>query len=315
MSLNIISSYFDTETLKFIISVKPSPDLVSLLQSLNPDFLFSILSRLDSRSDILNAVLGWLDEIHPCAQGLLELWEDYDFMLRCDYIWSYQSTSSSHLISYDYDYGKILSQAPSQLLKILHSFAITQGNNGTMFVRSLSLVSTHFLLDLSWDELRKSICPLWKIMGKYKGKLDELLIYNYASDSSLCPKPASIFSDLSRGYLRVMRSCLDHKWPRYFRSHVVGDKWGGVLRSCPPCDDMLRDLRELEFASTGTSLFDYTGSDNFHNILQWLKTFSKRPDDLIARFEHHLERRKIDYGSGKSFGELEEDWMSWRKKM
>ncbi|KAJ7118225.1 hypothetical protein C8R44DRAFT_878843 [Mycena epipterygia] len=298
--------HFGMEAFKFIISVKPSPDLVSLLQGLNPDFLFDLLAY-EQPHTVATDILEWLEEIHPRPQGLFELWEDYAFMLQCDYAWS----SRKIHITYDHDYGEILSQAPPQLLKILHACTITNWSYSES-----SLVRTHFLLDLSWNELRKSICPLREIMDTYDGKLDEL--FTYASDPKFCPKPTSIFSELSREYLRVMRSILDHKLPWHLRWHVVGDKWGGVLRSCPPCDDMLRDLRELEFASAGTSLLDYTGLDDFHNVLQWLKTFPEPSHDLIARFEQHLEHRKIkylEYEVRKTSDELEVDWISWRKKM
>ncbi|KAJ7085034.1 hypothetical protein C8R44DRAFT_721720 [Mycena epipterygia] len=296
-----VGSYLRNEAFKFIISVKPAPDLVSLLQSFNPDFLFGFMLYTAHRT-IMDGVLACLKEIHPCPQGLFELWEDYAFMLQCDYAWS---PPRSHVTSYDHDYGEILSQAPSQLLKILHACTITNVSDSQS-----SLVRTHFLLDLSWNELRKSICPLRDIMDTYDGKLDKLL--TYASDPDFCPKPASIFWELSRGCLCVMRSMLDHKLPWNFRWNVVGDKWGSVLRSCPPCDDMLRDLRELEFASAGTSLFENTYLDDFHNILQWLKTFPDPPHDLIARFEHHLERKKPRYWPEKTLDQLEEAWISWK---
>ncbi|KAJ7118218.1 hypothetical protein C8R44DRAFT_854231 [Mycena epipterygia] len=298
-----VACYLGTQALKFIISVKPCPDLVSLLQLLNPDFLFEILSREESPLDIVNAVLGWLEEILPRPQGLIELWEDYVFMRRwegaCKWKWTWED-----LPFHEQKYGEILSKVPSQLLKILHACTITES-----FAWNSSLLRTHFLLDLSWDELRKSICLLREIMDTYDGKLNTL--FTYASDPNFCPKPASIFRDLSCGYLRVRRSCLDHKLPRNFVEMIMAYYWGRVLRSCPPCDDMLRDLRELEFASAGTSPFAYTYADDFHNILQWLKTFPEPPHDLIARFEHYLERRK----GRRSNDDLEKDWISWGKDM
>ncbi|KAJ7118236.1 hypothetical protein C8R44DRAFT_878850 [Mycena epipterygia] len=300
-----VAWYFRKEMLEFIISIKPSPDLVSLLQSLNPVFLFNLVaSEYVKYRTIVTGILEWLEEIHPHPQGLFELWEDYVFMLQCDYAWS---SPRSHVISYDHDYGEILSQAPSQLLKIFHACTITKWSD-----RKSSLVWTHFLLDFSCDELRKSICPLREIMDTYDGKLDKL--FTYASEPNFCPKPASIFRDLSRGQMRTMRSMLDPKLPRNFSWQMRSD-WGRVLRSCPPCDDMLRDLRELEFDFPGTSILDYTLSYDFHNILQWLKTFPEPPHDLIARFEDHLQRNILKYGMKKTFDEFEERWMSWRKKI
>lgn len=133
-------------------------------------------------------------------------------MLRCDYLWT---LPRRHVSFSEHDYGEILSQAPSQLIQILQACTITRWNNNTVHIGISSLASIHFLLDFSWDKLRKSICPLRKIMGKYNGKLDELFLY--ASNPSLCPRPASIFRDLSHGYLRVMRSFLSHKLSWNFR--------------------------------------------------------------------------------------------------
>ncbi|KAJ7085059.1 hypothetical protein C8R44DRAFT_821672 [Mycena epipterygia] len=232
-------------------------------------------------------------------------------MLQWDKAWR---STREHLRFHEHKSGEILSKAPSQFLKVLHACTITKEENNLLISNS-SLVRTRFFLDLSWDELRKSVCPLRKILGNDQGKLYELFIY--ASDPSLCPKPASIFSDLSRGYLRVMRSYLDHRLPWDFR-WLVRSNWGDVLRSCPPCDVMLKDVRELESASAGTSFFEYTYSHDFHNILQWLKTFPEPPDDLIARFEDHLECSILEDrvpGMATTFDELEEKWMSWRKDM
>ncbi|KAJ7118247.1 hypothetical protein C8R44DRAFT_190324 [Mycena epipterygia] len=227
-------------------------------------------------------------------------------MLRCDYVWS---SPRSHVTFYDHDYGEILSQAPSQLLKILHACTITRGNRG-FSVGTSRLFSIHCLLDFPWDEIRKSICPLRTIMDKNKGNLDGLL--TYASDASLRPKPASIFYDLSRGYLRLMRSVLDHKLP----SCLIWTRtstWGFILRASSPCDVILREVRELEFASAGTALLDYTLPHDFHNILQWLKTFPEPPHDLIARFEHHLERSIVEHGIETTFNGREEEWICWKK--
>ncbi|KAJ7118202.1 hypothetical protein C8R44DRAFT_790385, partial [Mycena epipterygia] len=260
---------------------------------------------------IVTGILKWLEEILPRPQGLIEVWEDYIFMLRWD---KARRSTRAHLPCHEHKYGEILSKAPSQLLKILHACTIIKERVYWSIPHS-SLVGTHFLLDLSWDELRKSICALREIMDTYDGKLG--ILFTYASDPNFCPKPASIVLELSRGYLRVIRSICDHKLPWYFEV-IMANTWGRVLRSCPPCDDILRDLREIEFASAGASLYDCTGSDDLHNILQWLKTFPEPSHDLIARFEQHLEHRKIkylEYEVRKTSDELEVDWISWRKKM
>ncbi|KAJ7035191.1 hypothetical protein C8F04DRAFT_1233840 [Mycena alexandri] len=158
-----VACLFNDNALKYLASAEPSPDLVSLLHSLNPEFLFSHLREL---SEVANTLLGWLKEIHPCPRGLIEDWEDYRFMILCASAWD-QAT----LQPWEYhNYGEILSQVPPQLFRTLQSYRLVEPYRKGRH----PLFHFHLLFNLSWDELRKVICPLRKIIGEDERGLREL---------------------------------------------------------------------------------------------------------------------------------------------
>jgi hypothetical protein len=70
------------------------------------------------------------------------------------------------------------------------------------------------------------------------------------------------------------------------RSLLWPKTWGPVLRLCPPRPDMLQDLRRLELASAGSSLFEYNRLHDFHNIVQWLKVTVQSLCVVIYIFIH-----------------------------
>ncbi|KAF7369151.1 hypothetical protein MVEN_00242300 [Mycena venus] len=76
-----VSRYLVREdAFKCIASSTPSLDLITLLRSFNPDFLFG---GLDTKSTI-TTVLNWLKRSRRQPEDLIGLWEDYDFMDRCE---------------------------------------------------------------------------------------------------------------------------------------------------------------------------------------------------------------------------------------
>lgn len=146
----------------------------------------------------------WPQDIQPPPHGLIQLWEDYDFMKWCDHIWSHnrvigESQNSCHVL---------VEQSP-QLLRILHAITVFHAASCPevpVFCGGLSvLLQIHVLLDFSWEELRTVLCPLRKIIGEDDEGLEALLIL--ASDSICFPKSHfdSILQDLARGSLRLMK--------------------------------------------------------------------------------------------------------------
>ncbi|KAJ7442968.1 hypothetical protein FB451DRAFT_1413884 [Mycena latifolia] len=58
----------------------PSPDLLSLFRSLNPDFFFHKSYR--EFHELVAIILAWLKTAQPLPEDLIQLWEDYRFILH-----------------------------------------------------------------------------------------------------------------------------------------------------------------------------------------------------------------------------------------
>ncbi|KAJ6450701.1 hypothetical protein C8R47DRAFT_1170867 [Mycena vitilis] len=79
LSLNIAPSsdhvvwQIDQVEFEYVTSIPPSPDLVSMLYSLNTDFLV-----FPNVHHVVHKVLGWLRRCRPLPHILVKLWEDYE---------------------------------------------------------------------------------------------------------------------------------------------------------------------------------------------------------------------------------------------
>jgi hypothetical protein len=259
----------------------------------------------------------------------------------CNSVWSAAWSAGSESRRASQDYVKILLQGPPQLIRVLHAYRFASHHKDTLF-------NIHLVLDLSWDELRRSICHLRSIIGPNANEVLEVFwaASNLAFSQGL--RDGSMFRDLAHGYLSVMKSMLAHKFPPCFRqvfffvillvSDIVGRKclWpntlGRVLRLCQHDDDLLQDLRQLNFASADGPVFDNFWPDDWHHIVQWLKvifnssrkyiihffffsqTFDNPPLDLIATFKYQLDRSNRNWpGLRNTFDDFEEKWMFWGK--
>ncbi|KAJ7466870.1 hypothetical protein FB451DRAFT_1483661, partial [Mycena latifolia] len=109
--------------LKALAWAWPSPDLLSLFRSLNPDFFFHKSYR--EFHELVAIILAWLGTAQPLPEDLIQLWEDYRFIRQCDHIWS-QIPKSAFTSTHQepQKFYNILSQAPTHLLEILRAYSI-----------------------------------------------------------------------------------------------------------------------------------------------------------------------------------------------
>jgi hypothetical protein len=187
------------------------PEILSALNSFNPDFLFNG----DDNHDAASVILQWLKvsamrqfwivkfisvyEVWPHPLGLIELWDDYNFMYLCGQVWL-NGPSSENPPKFSYNYTEILAQAPRQLIRILQACEIAPKDGAPLtFIR--------LVLNLSWPEVREAICYLRPVIGEDEGGLRQLF------DSAFDP----ILLDLTYGYMRVLRSIFYHELPWDFR--------------------------------------------------------------------------------------------------
>jgi hypothetical protein len=137
-----------------------------------------------------------VQDIQPPPVGLIELWEDYNFMYLCGDLWTEDSWDEPP--EFSYNYSQILTEAPPQLIRILQACRVAPEPHQLTFC--------HRVLDLSWAEMREAICYLRPVMCEDEGGLWELLCY----------APPPLFPYLTYDYLRAMRSIIEHKLPRIF---------------------------------------------------------------------------------------------------
>ncbi|KAJ7937815.1 hypothetical protein B0H13DRAFT_1852114 [Mycena leptocephala] len=193
---------------RYITSADPSPDLLPLVHSLNPDFFFGSWVK----KDVAKVLLDWLKKFNPVPEGLIQLWEDYRFMKLCDEAW--KRTKSTTEQQSDTCLG-ILAQTSPQLIRILYAYRVlstaTKGLRKQWF-----LFRIHFCLGLSWEELTVAICPLRRLLGGDKARLRTLL-GAFTSDHSFSGRVDSdyIFLELATGTLRFIpaaMNCREQSW-------------------------------------------------------------------------------------------------------
>jgi hypothetical protein len=214
---NLILRKLLLSAFEHVASCEPSSDLVTLLHFFNPDHLFEFLSDV-SRDKIIDIVLNWLkvcpvtqskniiviyicfQKSQPLPEDLIQLWEDYQFMDYCEQIWIQHREPEVTWSDRDHC-SQILSQACPSLIRILQAIKF-------LHPKSYShLFHIHFLLDFSWDELRKAICSLRSLIHDEEELFMKLLIV--ALDPTLFPVPFDLMMwDLACGSLHVMQRIL-----------------------------------------------------------------------------------------------------------
>jgi hypothetical protein len=142
----------------------------------------------------------------PLPEDLIRLWEDYQFMHSCSLIW--HRGRKLEVISADQNRCcQIFSRAAFPLIRILQVIRLlSQDQDPLLFI-------IHFLLDLSWDELRTVICSLRGENLEGKGLLKKVSMV--ALDPTLFPVPFDLIMwDLVCGFIRVMQRILRGELPK-----------------------------------------------------------------------------------------------------
>ncbi|KAJ7489213.1 hypothetical protein FB451DRAFT_1224054 [Mycena latifolia] len=273
------------KAIDYITSLLPSTDLVSLVRLINPGHL---LRHSVVTSGMAGGVVRWLQKMNPPPDDLIQFWRDCEFMLLCDEVWSRTVLATC----------RPSVQLPSinlspQILRILHAYqSLTYVSGGTLTIQ-YPIKAMHLLLELSWDELRTAIYSL-----------AQLLISTFVSD--LTP----VRLDMARGFLRLVKRIETGEVPMDLQLYwTTQQAWVRQVRLCPPCPDLLWDLRDLDLALTENGNIGYWRAEDFHHIVQWLKTFSEPPIELIVRFEHHLKGCRA---SSLDVNYFEAQWRKWK---
>ncbi|KAF7347052.1 putative nwd2 protein [Mycena venus] len=249
--------------IKYITSTEPSSDLLPLVQSMNPDFLFCFAEQQESAD-----FLCWLKKFNPRSEGLIRLWEDFTFMLLCDMVWRSTVSTEEQESNTCHD---ILVQTSPQLIRILYASRIIPYAEDT-YVPGI-LFRIHFLLGVSWDDLSAAICPLRRIVGQEWAQLQRLVTCNLDETFFTRADSNSILMELATGALRVFKAMVVDGRNQAVIFVTVTRGWGFFLRACPFSPDLLQSLSEIEAAPIGQNHRGY--SEDLHSVLQWLKAFHR----------------------------------------
>jgi hypothetical protein len=165
------------------------------------------------------------------------------------------------------------------LLHIFHAFILGMGTKRIPVV----LVAIRVLLEIPWDDLRVAMCRLRPIIGTDEAKIRALLRFvgeHHFSEPSI----ANLSSHLARGCIRLLIDVVAGRLP--LRRGVYTNirkltlfirqwslPWGRFVRSSPHSAALLQDIREF---TSFDSIHGLVGSnafysENYHNVLQWLK--------------------------------------------
>ncbi|KAF8201233.1 hypothetical protein K438DRAFT_641333 [Mycena galopus ATCC 62051] len=276
---NLNYPYGVDDLFNYAVSSEPSADLVTLLYSFNPVFLFRADCYHGLPHQTIDMVIDWLKRSQPLSEALIQLWEDYRFMQYCQIRW-FRCESRFHktpqITPEDWNQGKqILLQAPPSLIKILQAIVC--------ITSCQLLLNLHVLLGFSWDELRMAICPLLPFISQGTLIANLLIV---AKDPTAFPIDFhSIARNLTCGAFRVMLQIVNGEAASWVSEHDF-EGWPRYLLHCPQSLNLLQDMYDVEPLLTERRYLWW----DYEYILQWLKSFPQPPLELIRRFEGYMQR-------------------------
>ncbi|KAJ7280853.1 hypothetical protein C8J57DRAFT_1300249 [Mycena rebaudengoi] len=126
------------------------------------------------------------------------------------------------------------------------------------------------------------------------------------------PTLASVALRLARGSARLLKDMATGQKPLYYLQVLA--QWGYFVRASTPSLELLQDIREFPSFETLSGLVLYGDEpENYHSILQWLKTFPNPPLDLIDIWEGYLRESYNEHSSrGRDANSLEDQWRTWQ---
>ncbi|KAJ6496324.1 hypothetical protein C8R45DRAFT_985607 [Mycena sanguinolenta] len=256
-------------SIPLITSLPPSDELLSLIQKMNPDYVFELWPNM-------NGLIPWLTNIPQVPEDLVQLWKDYEYMSFFVQTVSTAKSAPSPPSTSQYSAEGILSQVPG-LLSLLQALLLVVDTTGC-------LRQIRMLLQLAWDDLRSTLCALRPIIGSDHEMVRELV--NHLLHRSVCgetyPWP-SLSRELARKLIQIVGAC-DPPYKRTILSLSFSLSY--LVRSSPSCPELLRDL---------STILPLRIWDDLHSVECYIYHVSKW---LEARYPEYLH---CSYRSSKSF--------------
>ncbi|KAF7344231.1 putative nwd2 protein [Mycena venus] len=323
--------------IQYMVSVAPSPDFVPLIRLFNPDFVLCNLFNSGGTENFL----GWLTQINPVPEDLIKRWDDYRFiavygqvqrgiaaqllMIEKRNDWWPQgdypsalcpvlSRMSRELRTMLVSCRELMAQSP-QLFRIFQARQLIF-NDGDVISRldlDRHLFQLRIVLDLSWEEIRVSICSLRPLVSQEWDIFFIIFLFMPAiceELESLSPR-SMISRDLACGYLRLMPQIANGDLPMFcWGSLSACREWGRHIRSSPQSNpELLEEL--IEFCPPWDIFSEWNKRlepVEFHDVVQWLKASPNPRPDLIDRWQGYLRESMDHPGMVYTDEELEKRW-------
>ncbi|KAF8208094.1 hypothetical protein K438DRAFT_1754837 [Mycena galopus ATCC 62051] len=257
----------------FVISLPPSPELLSLIQRMHPNYIFELAETS------VGHMLSWLKAIPSAPQDLINLWEDYAYMSA--FLDTVAARFWSHSNPPPFSVQHIISQVPD-LLRILLGILLTEsGRKSLRYIRPL--------LDTTWDHLRATICSLRSNNARdekiLEGPLDCIQAPTFPEEPYDWP---SLSRDLARQCIHMFKADIEAGHPANDHPILVDLRY--LVRASPPCPALYQDLRAimpLLYNVRSTKWIRY-------HVCKWLESFPNPPLKYIASQWESLRIRDED---------------------
>ncbi|KAF7372919.1 putative nwd2 protein [Mycena sanguinolenta] len=251
--------------IRFIVSLPPSggvAELFLLIGSVNPDYIFDLGSDHDIGD--LVAIASWLKTTPSAPANVIELWEDYAFMISID---------TMHRCSVGPSVEHIVSPSPV-LLCILVSL-------GLLSCRLLDLPTK---LDLTWTDLRTTLSlslvsrdlALQFIRKMVKNHIDT----NKGVDPSASRDAVLLYDSYDPSIFRNLEEA--YTCSQYW----LGRNISYLVRLSPPCAVLSHELWSIPTSEIWSS--QPSGPQLIHHVSKWLESFPDSAMELI-RFWQQAE--------------------------
>jgi len=183
----------------------------------------------------------------------------------------------------------------------------------------VSFGTTRLLLDVSWNDLRRTICNVHSIGPDCTRLVLEL--FSFMKHPS-CPGESFrwplVSRDLARRMICIIKDVYFGKLPREILRCIlkIPGAWSCQVRASPPCPELLHDLEDFQPLSQ-LQHEPFLVYDIF-NVLNWLKSFSDPPLEMIAQwtqymFDSQMQGHTFDQSTYES-GWTWTFWQEWVNK-
>ncbi|KAK7000280.1 hypothetical protein R3P38DRAFT_1843715 [Favolaschia claudopus] len=290
--------------LPFITTVRLTPELITLLYCIKLDLILSFNFPVTSSGRFIE----WL-ELHQAPHNLIQEWAENFFLglfnARCYHFLGARRIPpipESDLPSIDY----VRSTTSSDLIRIMHMYRL-----GSLLVSeqrldfSLGAYIVAEIHQLSDKDIRSIISATRSVLEGSDNSVWDAFLWSVAHPTrirDLHPDPSLEITAI----WCLNRIGMGQRWL------FIPSSWSYILRSCPPTPHLLNVLRSNEehvAPFINDKSLDSFGDKppnpyhHWHNILNWLQTFTDLPIDMLEYVKNHLP---ADYDENDAM------WVTWR---